>query len=75
MLLACKYEEISVPVVEDLIQISDRAYTREEVLEMVINFFSFPFSYVSFCCNYHLTGHLFCGVVQSGEIDGEHFAV
>ena len=39
MLLACKYEEISVPVVEDLIQISDRAYTREEVLEMVIIFF------------------------------------
>ncbi|XP_008812187.1 cyclin-B2-2-like isoform X2 [Phoenix dactylifera] len=34
MLLACKYEEVSVPVVEDLILISDRAYTREEVLEM-----------------------------------------
>lgn len=36
MLLACKYEEVSVPVVEDLILISDRAYTRHEVLEMVI---------------------------------------
>ncbi|XP_020248148.1 G2/mitotic-specific cyclin-2-like [Asparagus officinalis] len=34
MLLACKYEEVSVPVVEDLILISDRAYKREEVLEM-----------------------------------------
>ncbi|KAJ0966747.1 hypothetical protein J5N97_023664 [Dioscorea zingiberensis] len=34
MLLACKYEEVSVPVVEDLILISDRAYTRAEVLEM-----------------------------------------
>ncbi|WMV27826.1 hypothetical protein MTR67_021211 [Solanum verrucosum] len=34
MLLACKYEEVSVPVVEDLILISDRAYTRKEVLEM-----------------------------------------
>ncbi|OAY65450.1 Cyclin-B2-1 [Ananas comosus] len=34
MLLACKYEEVSVPVVEDLILISDRAYTRHEVLEM-----------------------------------------
>ncbi|XP_073001468.1 cyclin-B2-2-like isoform X2 [Typha latifolia] len=34
MLLACKYEEVSVPVVEDLILISDRAYTREELLEM-----------------------------------------
>jgi len=35
MLLACKYEEISVPVVEDFIVISDRAYTRTEVLDMV----------------------------------------
>ncbi|KAJ8771081.1 hypothetical protein K2173_023406 [Erythroxylum novogranatense] len=34
MLLACKYEEVSVPVVEDLILIADKAYTREEVLEM-----------------------------------------
>ncbi|GMN28748.1 hypothetical protein TIFTF001_002149 [Ficus carica] len=34
MLLACKYEEVSVPAVGDLILISDKAYTREEVLEM-----------------------------------------
>lgn len=34
MLLACKYEEISVPVVEDFIVISDKAYTRSEVLDM-----------------------------------------
>ncbi|KAM7517362.1 hypothetical protein LguiA_006945 [Lonicera macranthoides] len=34
MLLACKYEEVSVPVVDDLILISDRAYTRKEVLDM-----------------------------------------
>ncbi|GAB2289296.1 hypothetical protein Dimus_023600 [Dionaea muscipula] len=34
MLLACKYEEVSVPVVEDLIVISDRAYTRQDVLQM-----------------------------------------
>ncbi|KAF5735893.1 G2/mitotic-specific cyclin-2-like isoform X1 [Tripterygium wilfordii] len=34
MLLACKYEEVSVPIVGDLIHISDKAYTREEVLEM-----------------------------------------
>ncbi|GMH04664.1 hypothetical protein Nepgr_006504 [Nepenthes gracilis] len=34
MLLACKYEEVSVPVVEDLILISDKAYSRQEVLEM-----------------------------------------
>ncbi|KAI3797232.1 hypothetical protein L1987_32487 [Smallanthus sonchifolius] len=34
MLLACKYEEISVPIVDDFIVISDKAYTRAEVLEM-----------------------------------------
>lgn len=37
MLLACKYEEVSVPVVGDLILISDKAYTRDEVLKMVIS--------------------------------------
>ncbi|XP_022133019.1 LOW QUALITY PROTEIN: G2/mitotic-specific cyclin-2-like [Momordica charantia] len=34
MLIACKYEEVSVPVVDDLILISDKAYTRKEVLDM-----------------------------------------
>ncbi|XP_022749107.1 cyclin-B2-4-like isoform X7 [Durio zibethinus] len=34
MLLASKYEEVSVPVVEDLILISDKAYSRKEVLDM-----------------------------------------
>ncbi|KAJ7966969.1 Cyclin [Quillaja saponaria] len=34
MLLACKYEEVSVPVVEDLILISDKAYSKKEVLDM-----------------------------------------
>ncbi|XP_022775483.1 G2/mitotic-specific cyclin-2-like isoform X2 [Durio zibethinus] len=34
MLLACKYEEVSVPVVGDLILISDKAYSKKEVLEM-----------------------------------------
>ncbi|XP_044470264.1 G2/mitotic-specific cyclin-2-like isoform X2 [Mangifera indica] len=34
MLLACKYEEVSVPAVGDLILISDKAYNRKEVLEM-----------------------------------------
>ncbi|CAH8262592.1 unnamed protein product [Arabidopsis lyrata] len=34
LLLACKYEEVSVPVVEDLVLISDKAYTRNDVLEM-----------------------------------------
>lgn len=36
MLLACKYEEVSVPVVEDLVLISDKAYSRKEVLDMVL---------------------------------------
>uniref|UniRef100_A0A7C9AB39 Uncharacterized protein n=1 Tax=Opuntia streptacantha TaxID=393608 RepID=A0A7C9AB39_OPUST len=34
MLLACKYEEVSVPVVDDLIFISDKAYSRQDLLEM-----------------------------------------
>ncbi|XP_019177196.1 PREDICTED: G2/mitotic-specific cyclin-2-like [Ipomoea nil] len=34
MLLACKYEETAVPVVSDFIYISDKAYTRKEVLDM-----------------------------------------
>ncbi|XP_059647388.1 G2/mitotic-specific cyclin-2-like [Cornus florida] len=34
MLLACKYEEVSVPFVEELVHISDKAYMREEVIEM-----------------------------------------
>ncbi|GFZ19304.1 similar to CYCLIN B2;4 [Actinidia rufa] len=34
MLLACKYEEVSVPVAEDLILISDKAYSQKEVLDM-----------------------------------------
>ncbi|PHU30661.1 Cyclin-B2-2 [Capsicum chinense] len=34
LFLACKYEDISVPVVEDLILIFEKAYARKEVLEM-----------------------------------------
>ncbi|KAH7315398.1 hypothetical protein KP509_21G047800 [Ceratopteris richardii] len=34
MLLACKYEEIWAPLVNDFVFISDKAYTREQVLEM-----------------------------------------
>ncbi|KAE8707186.1 Cyclin-B2-3 [Hibiscus syriacus] len=33
MLLACKYEEVSVPVVGDLILISDKAYSRKEAAQ------------------------------------------
>lgn len=35
MLLASKYEEVYVPVVEDFVLITDNAYSREEVLCMV----------------------------------------
>ncbi|GAV60129.1 Cyclin_N domain-containing protein/Cyclin_C domain-containing protein [Cephalotus follicularis] len=34
MLLACKYEEVSVPIVDDFVMISDKAYTRKDVLDM-----------------------------------------
>ncbi|XP_006656513.1 cyclin-B2-2 [Oryza brachyantha] len=47
MLLACKYEEVSVPVVEDLILICDRAYTRADILEMermIVNTLQFDMS-------------------------------
>ncbi|KMZ76269.1 Cyclin-B2-2 [Zostera marina] len=47
MLLACKYEEVSVPVVDDLILISDRAYTRKEILDMenlILNTLQFKMS-------------------------------
>lgn len=38
ILLACKYEEVSVPLVEDLLLLSDKAYTRKEVIDMVISY-------------------------------------
>ncbi|KAK6773021.1 hypothetical protein RDI58_028259 [Solanum bulbocastanum] len=47
LLLASKYEEVSVPVVQDLILISDKAYTGIEVLEMeklMINTLQFKLS-------------------------------
>lgn len=34
MLVACKYEEIHPPVVEDFIYISDDTYSREQILKM-----------------------------------------
>ncbi|CAN8312721.1 unnamed protein product [Cochlearia groenlandica] len=47
LLLACKYEEVYVPVVDDLILISDKAYTRRDVLDMeklMANTLQFNFS-------------------------------
>eukprot|EP01017_Pseudomicrothorax_dubius_P039063 TRINITY_DN5946_c0_g1_i2.p1 TRINITY_DN5946_c0_g1~~TRINITY_DN5946_c0_g1_i2.p1 ORF type:complete len:303 (-),score=58.52 TRINITY_DN5946_c0_g1_i2:158-1066(-) len=34
MLIACKYEEIYAPEVKDFVFVTDKAYTREEILEM-----------------------------------------
>jgi len=34
MLIACKYEEIYPPEVKDFVYVTDKAYTREEILEM-----------------------------------------
>ncbi|XP_031476969.1 G2/mitotic-specific cyclin-2-like isoform X2 [Nymphaea colorata] len=47
MLVACKYEEVLVPVINDFILISDNAYSREQVLGMeklIINTLEFNFS-------------------------------
>ncbi|KAJ8637301.1 hypothetical protein MRB53_011568 [Persea americana] len=34
MLLACKYEEVCVPLLDDFVYIADRAYSKEDVLKM-----------------------------------------
>ncbi|KAK1552711.1 hypothetical protein Q3G72_022178 [Acer saccharum] len=34
-MLACKYGEVSIPIMEDFVLISDKAYTRKEVLDMI----------------------------------------
>ncbi|MCO5606165.1 hypothetical protein L7F22_060352 [Adiantum nelumboides] len=34
MLLACKYEEIWAPEIKDFVKICDKAYTREQILDM-----------------------------------------
>lgn len=79
MLLACKYEEVTVPVVEDLILISDKAYTRQEVLDMVS-------IYLSASVLYKIRLNLFQSFKEyvevsypimtfAGEINGEHLTV
>ena len=49
MLLACKYEEVSVPVVTDLIVISAKAYTRKEFIEMVRTFILVLICHCHYC--------------------------
>lgn len=34
MLVACKYEEIYPPTVKDFVYITDKAYSKEEILHM-----------------------------------------
>jgi cyclin B len=40
MLIACKYEEIYAPEVRDFVYITDKAYTREEILQMEFHILS-----------------------------------
>ena len=35
MLIACKYEEMYIPQVEDFVYITDEAYKSKEILSMV----------------------------------------
>ncbi|XP_024031374.1 G2/mitotic-specific cyclin-2 isoform X2 [Morus notabilis] len=47
MLLACKYEEVSIPMIEDFVLITDKAYTKNDILEMeklMVNTLQFNFS-------------------------------
>lgn len=71
MLLACKYEEVAVPVVEDFVYISDKAYKRKEVLEMV-TIYTQQFIQL-------LAPNLFQGqhfpLFYPGEVDAQHTAV
>lgn len=67
LFLACKYEEVSVPVVQDLILISDKAYTGMEVLEMVIK--------ISFCHSSPSLPYDFDRVRSAGEVDDQYLTV
>lgn len=40
MLIACKYEEIYAPEIKDFVYITDKAYTKEEILQMEGNILS-----------------------------------
>lgn len=68
MLLACKYEEVSVPVVADLIIISDKAYTRKEFIEMVHFISTSPYPFF-------LSLPLSDSIKSAGEVDAQHIAI
>lgn len=74
MLLACKYEEVCVPIVEDLIVICDKAYTRTEVLEMVI---IVPYFVLLLILLFHPINQLFSyqTSIPIGETHAEHLTI
>ena len=37
MLIACKYEDVSCPNVEDMVYITDNSYSKEELMEMELS--------------------------------------
>ena len=39
VLLACKYEDISIPLLEDFVIISDQDYIRKDLLHMIFLYF------------------------------------
>ena len=40
MLIACKYEEMYIPQIDDFVYITDEAYTSQEIIHMVWKFLS-----------------------------------
>ena len=52
-LIAAKYEEIYPPEIRDLVYITDRAYTKEQILEMessILNALHFQISFPTVYC-------------------------
>lgn len=72
MLIACKYEEVLVPTVEDFVLITDKAYTRNEVLNMVSQFVHFNLSFLFFPLIFKNASNQ---QVPVGETNGKHLAI
>lgn len=72
MLLACKYEEVCVPVIADLIIISDKTYTRKEFIEMVhhVSIITIP----PLSIEGNIMKPFWC-IQSAGEIDAQQVAV
>ncbi len=52
MLIASKYEEIYAPEVRDFVYITDKAYTKEEILAMERNILKVLDFNITFCSSY-----------------------